>query len=178
MRQIIYYVASSLDGYIAGPNEDVSGYVGSGSGVDKYFEDLQHFDTVIMGKNTYEFGYKFGLKPGQKAYPHMKHFIFSNHLVLEKADPDVQVKKMDIREVENLRQKDGTDIYLCGGGQFATWLLKNQQIDQVKIKLNPLILGGGIKLFEGLEETYTLELLGSEVYEKGLQIMSYRVIYK
>jgi len=33
-----------------------------------------------MGKNTYEFGYKFGLKPGQRAYPHMTHYIFSNSL--------------------------------------------------------------------------------------------------
>lgn len=177
MRKIIYYVASSLDGYISGRNEDVSGFVGTGSGVDKYFADLKNFDTVIMGRKTYEFGYKFGLVPGQPAYPHMKHFIFSNQLVLENAHSDVQVKKIDLAEIEALRKQEGTDIYLCGGGQFAAWLLENQQIDILKIKLNPLVLGAGTKLFEGLLESYTLGFIESEAYENGLQIMSYRINY-
>lgn len=69
MRKIVYYVAGSLDGYISGPNADISGFVGTGSGGDKYLADLSNFDTVIMGRHTYEFGYKFGVQPGQPAYP-------------------------------------------------------------------------------------------------------------
>jgi dihydrofolate reductase len=57
MRKIIYYVACSLDGFIAGEQEDISGFVSGGNGVDKYLSDLAAFDTVIMGRNTYEFGY-------------------------------------------------------------------------------------------------------------------------
>jgi dihydrofolate reductase len=62
-RKIVYYVASSLDGYISGINDDISGFVATGNGVERYLADLAEFDTVIMGKNTYEFGYKFGLQP-------------------------------------------------------------------------------------------------------------------
>ena len=80
MRNIIYYVAMSLDGYITGPNESYNGYVGEGSGLEQYLHDLKLFDTVIMGKNTYEFGFKFGNKPGMPAYEHMDHYIFSNTL--------------------------------------------------------------------------------------------------
>ncbi|MEJ2066019.1 MAG: hypothetical protein P8X74_22535, partial [Reinekea sp.] len=69
MRKIVYYVASSIDGYISGLNDDVSGFIYEGDGVQKYLNDLGSYDTVIMGKNTYEFGYKHGLKPGQPAYP-------------------------------------------------------------------------------------------------------------
>ncbi len=61
----------SLDGFISGVNGDISGFVGDGNGVAKYLADLADYDTVIMGKNTYEFGYRFGLKPGKPAYPHM-----------------------------------------------------------------------------------------------------------
>ena len=64
MRKIIYYVATSLDGFISGTSGDIDGFVLGGEGVDQYLEDLQAFDTVIMGKNTYEFGYQYGLKPG------------------------------------------------------------------------------------------------------------------
>lgn len=177
MRKIVYYVASSLDGYICGLNDDIGGFIATGNGVDKYLSDLSNFDTVIMGRRTYEFGYKYGLQPGQPAYSGMKHFIFSNNLVLENPDPKVQIKKMDISEIENLQKQEGTDIYLCGGGQFAGWLLENQKIDILRIKLNPLILGNGIKLFEQCTKKYKLHLSDTKEYEHGLQIMSYGIDY-
>src|SRR5690349_8695871 len=133
MRKIVYYAATSLDGFICGPNEDISGFVGEGNGVTRYFEDLGAYDTVIMGRNTYEFGYKFGLKPGQKAYQHMTHYIFSNTLQLEKADPNVHVCPIELEKIEKLKAETGTDIYLCGGGAFAGWLLDNDLIEVLKI---------------------------------------------
>ena len=72
MARIIYYVASSIDGFIAGQNDDISDFVPGGKGVEKYLADLQKFKTVIMGRRTYEFGYQFGLEPGKPAYPHME----------------------------------------------------------------------------------------------------------
>ncbi len=178
MRKIVYYVASSLDGLISGLNDDVSGFDVTGNGVDKYLEDLANFDTVIMGRSTYEFGYKYGIQPGQPAYPHMKHYIFSNNLNLENPDPKVYVKKIDLNEIEQIQKQEGTDIYLCGGGQFAGWLLDNQKIDILKLKLNPLILGEGIKLFGKSSKKYKLQLIDTEVYEGGLQIMTYQIDYE
>ncbi|TAE90387.1 MAG: dihydrofolate reductase [Bacteroidetes bacterium] len=133
MRRIVYYVAVSLDGYIAGTNGSVEGFLLSGQGVDKYLSDLLNFDTVIMGRNTYEFGYQFGLQPGQPAYAHMKHYIFSEHLHFENPHPNVYVKKAVIEEVEHIQKQEGTDIYLCGGGQLAGWLLDYQKIEILKI---------------------------------------------
>lgn len=75
MNKIIYYVATSLDGFIAGMNDDISDFVFDGDGVKKYQSDLQEFDTVIMGRKTYEFGYNYGLEPGQPAYPNMRIII-------------------------------------------------------------------------------------------------------
>ncbi len=177
MRKIVYYVASSIDGFISGLNDDISGFVASGDGVDRYLSDLANYDTVIMGRSTYEFGYKYGLQPGQPAYPHMKHYIFSDNLKLENPSPQVQVKKLDINEIESLQKQAGTDIYLCGGGQLASWLLDNQKIDLLKLKLNPLILGEGIKLFGNSVKKYTLQLLDTTKYENGLQIMTYQIKY-
>jgi len=76
MNKIVYYVASSLDGFIAGPDNDVSKFVPSEDGIAKYIADLQEFKTVIMGKNTYEFGYQFGLIPGQPGYAHHASYLF------------------------------------------------------------------------------------------------------
>jgi len=177
MRKIVYYIASSLDGFISGLNDDISGFVMSGNGVDTYLADLASYDTVIMGRNTYEFGYKFGLQPGQPAYPHMQHYIFSDNLMLENRSPNVHTSKLDINTIETLQKDNGTDIYLCGGGQFAGWLLDHQKIDVLKIKLNPLILGTGIPLFGSSSKTYQLDLLDTEKFENGLQIMSYNITY-
>ena len=180
MRKIVYYIASSIDGFISGLNDDVSGFIYTGNGIDKYLNDLKSFDTVIMGRATYEFGYKYGAVPGEPspAYPHMKHYIFSNNLKLENSNPNVQVKNLEIVEIDKLREEKGTEIYLCGGGQFAGWLLENKKIDILKLKLNPLILGEGIKLFGNSSPSYKLELIDTDTYENGLQIMTFNIIYK
>jgi dihydrofolate reductase len=175
MRKIIYYVAMSLDGFISGDNGDISGFVGDGNGVAKYLADLAGYDTVIMGKNTYEFGYKFGLQPGKPAYPHMTHYVFSNSLTLDNPDPKVLVRPIRIEEIDKIKKQSGTDIYLCGGGQFAGWLLNNNQIDTLKIKLNPLLLGEGVRMFRDAKSDCKLELIETDRYEHGLQIMTYKL---
>jgi dihydrofolate reductase len=177
MRNIVYYVATSLDGFISGREGDITGFVPKGNGVDQYMKDLLAYDTVIMGRNTYEFGYRFGLKPGQPAYSHMRHYIFSDHLSIEQLHPNVQIKSMQINEIEKIQGENGTDIYLCGGGEFAGWLLDHRKIDTLKIKLNPLIQGDGVRLFGKSKAKFQLELLQTSQYDKGLQIMTYKIIY-
>ena len=80
MRAIIYHVATSLDGFIARKDGSTNGFIESGEHVDDYLNQLKDYDTTIMGRNTYEYGYQYGLQPGQPAYPHMNHFIVSDSL--------------------------------------------------------------------------------------------------
>jgi len=177
MNRIVYYVASSIDGYISGLGEDISGFVGEGNGVEKYLNDLKAFETVIMGRKTYEFGYKFGLEPGKLAYPHMDHFIFSKSLSFENPDEKLIIKDLDINEIIKIRDQSKTDVYLCGGGEFAGWLLENELIDILKIKVNPLILGQGVKIFGESKKSYKLKLIDAEEYENGLLFTTYEIKY-
>lgn len=177
MRNIVYYVSCSLDGYISGPDGNINGFVPDGNGIDQYFSDLKGFDTVIMGRNTYEFGYRFGLKPGQLAYPHMEHLIFSDSLRLDEKSKKLHIKKIDIEEIYKLRQSEGGDIYLCGGGLLAGWLLEHEQIQFLNLKLHPLILGDGVRLFEGTTKSVQTTLLETSRYEKGLQILKFQITY-
>ncbi|GJM29688.1 MAG: dihydrofolate reductase [Cyclobacteriaceae bacterium] len=178
MKRIVYYVATSLDGFISGKDGDVSGFTGKGNGVDQYLNDLKEYDTVIMGRKTYEFGYDYGLEPGQLAYPHMAHYIFSDSLILEKKDDALQIVNLDIEVIKKLKNQPGSDIYLCGGGQFAGWLLEHQQIDILKIKLNPLILGAGVPLFGESKVSCQLEFQDAGLYQHGLQIITYGINYE
>lgn len=176
MRKIIYYVATSLDGFIAGKNNDISMFAMDGEGVDQYTYDLQSFDTVIMGRNTYEFGYQYGLKAGEPAYPNMEHFIFSNSISFKNADDKVKVIPLDLTHVINLKNQVGSDIYLCGGGMFAGWLMENKMIDEIKLKINPIILGEGVRLFGDYTAPQKLDLMYNQSFEDGFQITTYNVI--
>ncbi len=147
MKKIIYYVANSLDGFIAGKNDDISQFILQGKGVEKYQSDLTQFETVIMGRRTYEFGFQFGLEPGQPAYPNMQHYIFSDSMKIENLADSVHIEKRSIDRVKQIKADSKTDIYLCGGGDLAGWLLDNGLIDQLRIKLNPVILSEGTRLF-------------------------------
>lgn len=177
MGKIIYYVASSLDGFIAGPKGDISKFILQGEGVDKYQNDLLDFKTIIMGRNTYEFGYQYGLPPGQPAYPHMEHFIFSNTMALESLADTVHIEKRNIDRVKEIKTLADTDVYLCGGGQFAGWLLDNRLIDELKIKLNPVVLGDGTRLFGDAKTAVKTILTDQKSYKDGLQILNYRLDY-
>lgn len=176
MRKIVYYVATSLDGFIAGRDSDISMFASEGEIVDQYQYDLQGFDTVIMGKNTYEFGYQYGLKPGDPAYPHMDHYIFSNSLSFNSQSDLVTVLPRDIESLKALKREVGSDIYLCGGGIFAGWLLENGMIDEVKLKVNPIILGEGVRLFGEQSVSCKLKVVYCQTFEDGYQIVTYQVI--
>ncbi len=173
MKKIIYYVASSLDGFIAGKNDDISQFILQGKGVEKYQQDLSTFETVIMGRRTYEFGYQYGLQPGQPAYPHMEHYIFSDSMNIKDLANTVHIEKKSIQRVLEIKESSTTDIYLCGGGDFAGWLLDNGLIDQLKLKLNPIILGEGIRLFGNSKSTQKWKLVDTESFDDGLQILTY-----
>lgn len=172
MRKIIYYVASSLDGFIAGENDDISQFILQGEGVEKYQSDLANFGTVIMGRKTYEFGFQYGLEPGQPAYPNMEHHIFSDSLKIDNLSKSVKIQKLSVDKVNEIRQNANTDIYLCGGGQFAGWLLDNRLIDQLKLKLNPIVLGRGTKLFGSSTTNEMWELTDKQSFSDGLQILT------
>lgn len=175
MKKVIYYVASSLDGYIAGLNDDISKFIFQGKGIEKYQTDLLKFKTVIMGRKTYEFGYQYGLKPGQPAYQHMNHHIFSNTLKIDNLSKQVKIETIDIEKVNEIKNNSETDIYLCGGGQFAGWLLDNGLIDQLILKLNPIILGEGVSLFGKSKTINTFDLINKESYDEGLITLTYNL---
>lgn len=97
MKKVVYYVTVSIDGFICGLDADVPGFVSEGNEVKQYLDDLKEFETVIMGRNTYEFGYAYGLISGQPSYP----YIFSKSLHFKDKHekihliPDVKIDKIN-----------------------------------------------------------------------------------
>src|SRR5262245_49832952 len=179
MRKLVYHVATTLDNYIAHEDGSIGGFAdfAEGDHVTDYLESLKEYDTVVMGKATYEFGYQFGLQPGQPAYPHMQHYIFSKTLKFD-TPPDQKVKivhKDELEVIRQLKEENGTDIYLCGGGAFAGFLAEHDLIDELRIKLYPLVFGKGIRLFGNSTCAVNLSLISSKVYRTGAMLITYQV---
>lgn len=176
MKRIMYYAACSLDGYVAGRNGDIGMFIRKGSAADHYRRQLETFDTVIMCRQTYEFGYGYGLKAGQPTCDNMKHYIFSNSLKFDAPHPDVQVRPPSREAVAALKEGDGPDIYLCGGGPFAGWLLEWGLIDVLKLRVNPVILGGGAPLFGHSQKSARFDLVRSIPCDYGVVINEYKIL--
>ena len=104
------------------------------------------FDTVVEGRASYEIGLAAGL---DDAYPHLRHVVFSRSLPDR---PDLAVEVVATDPVERLRElkgEPGLDIWLVGGGTLAHALLP--EIDRLVLKVNPTVLGDGVRLFAGPE---------------------------
>lgn len=173
MRKLVYDVAMTLDGYIAHEDGSVDGFAMEGEFVADYRARLETYDTVVMGRSTYTAGYAYGLPPGQRAYPHMAHYIFSKTLRFgPEAAVDV-VTDEAATTVARLKGESGGTIYLCGGGAFAGHLLDHGLIDEVLIKLNPIVIGRGIPLFGGIARRVPLRRVASKSYDSGVTLLHY-----
>lgn len=174
MCKLKYYVACSVDGFIAHEDGSWDGFLFEGKPVTDYIESLKQFDTVLMGRKTYEMGLKEGKT---NPYPTMKSYVFSRTM---KSSPDPKVEIVSEKfanMVRSLKQKAGKDIYLCGGAKLATSLFTEGLVDQIVLKINPFIMGSGIPLFSGVVKQTTLELTESKIYENGVVLLHYQVSY-
>ena len=161
MRKLIYYISLSIDGFIAGPDDEVDFYPGSDEYmawmVDDYSDALPghirqqfgradaaltRFDTVVMGRRTYDPALQLGVT---SPYPHLRQYVVSRSL--EQPDPEVTIVADDVVDtVRALKAEDSPlHIYLAGGGRLAGQLL--DEIDELVIKRYPVAAGAGLPAF-------------------------------
>ncbi len=190
MRKLTYLVAQTIDGFIADPgnNDPSPWFVLEGDHAEPLrdeFPDMhpthvrpmlgmenapnKHFDTVLEGRGSYEIGLRHGVT---NAYRHLRHLVFSTTMT-ESPDPTVELVRTDpVAKVRELKQEDGMDIWLCGGGRLAATL--REEIDRLIIKLQPIVAGDGIPLFHGANfhpERY--DLTDVRHYRSGVAVLTY-----
>ena len=172
MRRLKYFVACSVDGFIAHADGSFGGFLPEGEHVTDYLDSLKSFDVVLMGRKTYEVGLKEGVT---NPYPTMRQYVFSRTMK-ESPDKNVEIVSGNVVElVRNLKNEMGKDIYLCGGADLATTLFIENLIDEIILKVNPFLMGSGIPLFSRVIEQTDLELIDSKIYGSGVVWLRYRV---
>lgn len=171
-RKLILYIAMSLDGYIAGKNDDIDFL----SRVDVPGEDygyggfLANIDTVIWGRRTYEVALSFGM-----GLPHKDKKVYVVTRTRTGKEGHVEFHPDLLALVQQLKQGEGKDIYCDGGAQVVHTLMQHRLFDRIVVSVIPHLLGGGIRLFsEGFPE-HKLKLKHSASFPSGLVQLWYDV---
>lgn len=189
MRKLIYFIACTADGFIAREDGSFDFFPMTGEHlpyiVAEYPETIpghlremlgaqgsnQHFDTVLMGRHTYEVGALVGFT---NPYPHLQQYVISSTMT---ASPDAAVQLVTgdpVALVRSLKQEAGLDLWLCGGARLAGALY--HEIDEIILKVNPVVLGAGMPLFQGASSPTALELTDHKTFAGGVAIHRYRVL--
>ena len=190
MRKLVYYAAATIDGFIAGTDgSDPTGTIFEIDGdhmpvmIAEYPETVpthmraplgidapnKHFDTLLMGRASYQPGLDLGMT---SPYAHLRQYVFST-TITESPDPDVEIVSGDpIEKVRELKREDGLGIWLCGGGGLAETLWP--EIDRLVVKVNPVVIGAGVKLFDGADfAVRRLKLTDHQIYQSGIAVLTY-----
>ncbi|MDX2151766.1 MAG: dihydrofolate reductase family protein [Bryobacteraceae bacterium] len=170
-RSIRYTVAASLDGYIAGPNEEVD-WIVIDPDID-FAAMFARFDTLIMGRKTYEVTVGLG-ETG--FFMNCRVVVFSRTLTAAPAGIEVHAGPPE-PFVEALLQQPGKDICLFGGGLLFRALAAARLVHGVEVAVIPVLLGGGVPLFPPPAPRVPLRLNRHRLYEKsGIVWMDYQLL--
>jgi dihydrofolate reductase len=169
MRQVILYIAASLDNFIARPDGRVD-WLSSPefliSNEDYGYNDFYStIDTTLMGNSTYQFIMDQDV---QFPYPDKTNYVFSRSGNNQDTDFVNFISKDPANLVRQLKQEDGDDIWLIGGGQINSILLNNDLIDKMILTIFPMTLGEGIPLFHGSHKEVKFKLEANKSYQSGI----------
>jgi dihydrofolate reductase len=181
MRRLIVFNLMTLDGYIAGQDGDISWH-----NVDEEFQELANAasnsgNTLLFGRVTYELMARFwptedairtdpvvaaGMNKSEK-------IVFSR--TLQKADwNNTRLVKDDmIAEVRRLKQQSGKDLTVLGSGSIVSQLAEAGLIDEYHVLVNPVAIGRGKTMFEGLKNRLALKLIGTRTFGNGNVLLTY-----
>jgi dihydrofolate reductase len=170
MRRVVYRVAASLDGFIAGPNGEIDWIVPDPT-VD-FASIYAGVDTVLLGRRTYE----MTLQPGAPPWPEgWRIYVFSRTLDAKRHAGVTVVSGNIGAAVAALKSETGSDIWLFGGGSLFASLLAARLVDQIEMAVMPVILGGGTPLVSVEAPRTRLTLTRSSTSPSGIVNLQYQV---
>jgi len=174
MRKLSLFIATSLDGYIAKPNDDLSFLkLVEKEGEDYgYSEFTAKIDTIIIGRKTYDYVLK---EIGSSHYDNGQHDVY---VITRTERPRVGRTTFYAGNlaslIQQLKSEDGKNIYCDGGAEIINELLKLDLIDELIISVIPILVGNGTRLFKDNRPEQQLKFMGVKSFDTGLTQLHYK----
>ena len=169
--KITYYAASSLDGYIAKEDGDVSwlddlGVSSDDTGYEEFFSTV---DALVIGRNTYDWIQDYGSWP----YGDKPTWICTTQSINIMEGCNLQNGRTPTDTYQEAQEQGIKHLWLVGGGKLASSFLTENLLTHLSISQMPIILGGGIKLFGELRNPIKLQPTGVQSRESGYSQLEY-----
>ena len=185
MRKLRMQVQISVDGCIAGPNNEMDWLVWDDDYI-KYVNDItESVDTIIMGRKMVDGFIPYWtdemnnpddpMNAIAKKMVEIPKVVFTK--TLHKSEwPNTDIATGDLKnEITKLKNAHGRDIIVYGGVSFDSSLIKEKLIDEFYLFVNPIIMGNGKTIFKDLKEIQKLTLIESKAFDCGLVLLHYEV---
>ncbi|HEY3420496.1 MAG TPA: dihydrofolate reductase family protein [Methanomassiliicoccales archaeon] len=182
MRKIIVSNMVSLDGYMAGPNGEIDWFVWDRE-LEKYtIEMMGTVDTILFGRVTYEMMASYW--PTDTANnPYVKErmnnlpkIVFSKKLKKVDWNNSTLAADIDPERIMRMKRMAGKNIVVLGSGAIVSALAKLGLVDEYRIIVNPVLIGGGISMFRNLGDRQKLKLLDAWQLGSGVAILTYQAL--
>jgi len=173
MRKVTFGGANSLDNFFARKDDSVDWLLWCKE-VQQIMKDYwKTIDTVLMGRRTYEVATNNGAGVGSG--PGVKTYVFSRTIKKPGSKKLTFVDEDAADYVRRLKEEQGKDICVMGGGLLAKSLFEADLIDEIGFNIHPVLLGSGIPLFYEMSRQIDLELKRCQELPNGCVVLTYNV---
>ncbi len=184
MRKVIFFMLISLDGFYEGPNHDLNWHH-----VDEEFNkfaiaQLNAVDTLLFGRVTYEMMASYWPTSAAvtddpivaKKMNSLPKIVFSKTLSRVDWQNTKLIKNNVVEEILKLKQQTGRDLIILGSSDLAVTFIEHDLIDEYRIMINPVVLGGGKTLFNGINDKLNLKLISTKTFSSGNFLVYYQPV--
>ncbi len=181
MRKVIFFMMMTVDGYFEGTHREIDWH-----NVDEEFNDfainqLKEVDTLLFGRVTYEMMARYWPTPEARTNDPVVAERMNSipKIVFSKSLPEVEwentqlVKEGFAAEITKLKHQPGKDLIIFGSSDLAVTFIQYGLLDEVRVMVNPVILGRGKTLFKGINDRLRLQLLRTRVFHSGNVLLYY-----
>ncbi len=186
MRKLSSFTFLSLNGYYKGINEDTSWHR-HGDEENKYSEtSLKSNNILLFGRTTYEMMHSFWPTPmAAEMFPVVasgmndaEKIVFSNSLQSFQWNNSRIINGDIVDKISLLKATEGNDLTILGSGSIVKQFSEAGLIDTYQIMIDPVALGKGTSLFEGMKNKLDLKLVDTRVFNSGTVLLIYQKLHR
>jgi dihydrofolate reductase len=173
--RVLLYIASSLDGFIARKDDDISwldAYQVDGEDYG-YSAFIRTIGTAVMGARTYA----QSLEHPERLLKGPKTYVLSKRIFPIVSDTNVEFYSGTLQAlIEKIKNENNKNIFIVGGGKVVSNFLNEGLIDEVMIFVVPILLKEGVSLYSELDKEIKLKLIEAIPYKSGIVQLHYALI--